>query len=97
MTDTPLGKAIEINPNYGKAYYRRGNSYLAILRPTDAVPDFKKALSVEPGNRAARDQLDATVKLIRRIAFEKASGHLPFCLITMFLRDICYPVGFIDR
>lgn len=67
------GKAIEINPDYGKAYYRRGISYLAILRPTDAVPDFKKALNIEPGNRAAREQLTATVKLIRRIEFEKVS------------------------
>jgi serine/threonine-protein phosphatase 5 len=36
------------------------------------VPDFKKALAIEPGNKAARDQLSATVKLIRRIEFEKA-------------------------
>lgn len=76
------GKAIELNPEYGKAYYRRGISYLAILRPTDAVPDFKKALAIEPGNRAARDQLQATVKLIRRIEFEKVrtrSTHPSLC------------------
>jgi len=73
-----VGKAIEINPEYGKAYYRRGISYLAILRPTDAVPDFKKALNIEPGNRAAREQLTATVKLIRRIEFEKVSCASPY-------------------
>ncbi|OCF32273.1 protein phosphatase 5 [Kwoniella heveanensis BCC8398] len=65
-------KAIAINPKYAKAFYRRGLSYLAILRPTDAVPDFKKALAIEPGNKAIRDQLQMTVKLIRRIEFEKA-------------------------
>ncbi|KAK4688789.1 serine/threonine-protein phosphatase 5, partial [Tremellales sp. Uapishka_1] len=65
-------KAIELNPQYSKAYYRRGTSYLSILRPTDAVTDFKKALSIDPSNRAARDQLNMTVKLIRRIEFEKA-------------------------
>ncbi|WVQ83409.1 hypothetical protein IAT38_005550 [Cryptococcus sp. DSM 104549] len=65
-------KAVEINPAYAKAYYRRGLSYLAILRPTNAVPDFKKALEIEPGNRTVRDQLTMTVKLIRRIEFEKA-------------------------
>ncbi|WVN87414.1 uncharacterized protein L203_102593 [Cryptococcus depauperatus CBS 7841] len=65
-------KAIELNPSYSKAYYRRGLSYLAILRPTNAVPDFKKALSFEPNNKTIRDQLGITVKLIRRIEFEKA-------------------------
>jgi hypothetical protein len=29
------------------------------------------ALEIEPGNRAIREQLDATRKLIRRIEFEK--------------------------
>ncbi|RSH94241.1 hypothetical protein EHS25_004044 [Saitozyma podzolica] len=65
-------KAISLNPRYAKAFYRRGLSYLAILRPTAAVPDFKMALGIEPGNRAIREQLDATRKLIRRIEFEKA-------------------------
>ncbi|KAK8861195.1 hypothetical protein IAR55_002014 [Kwoniella newhampshirensis] len=65
-------KAVEINPDYAKAYYRRGLAYLSILRPTDAVSDFKKALGLEPANKAIRDQLHMTVKLIRRIEFEKA-------------------------
>jgi tetratricopeptide (TPR) repeat protein len=68
---TFLAKAISLNPRYAKAFYRRGLSYLAILRPTAAVPDFKMALEIEPGNRAIREQLDATRKLIRRIEFEK--------------------------
>jgi tetratricopeptide (TPR) repeat protein len=78
-----LAKAIEINPSYAKAYYRRGLSYLAILRPTDAVKSFKSALKLDPGNTAIRSQLDATVKLVRRIEFEKVSillcpfFHLP--------------------
>ncbi|GMK58381.1 hypothetical protein CspeluHIS016_0504130 [Cutaneotrichosporon spelunceum] len=65
-------KAIELKPDYAKAYYRRGVSSLAIVRPKDAVPDFKKALEIEPSNRVVREQLNATVKLIRRIEFEKA-------------------------
>lgn len=69
-------KAIELKPDYSKAYYRRGVSSLAILRPKDAVPDFKKALEIEPGNRTVREQLTATVKLIRRMEFEKVSVEL---------------------
>lgn len=64
-------KAIELKPDYAKAYYRRGVSSLAVVRPKDAVPDFKKALEIEPANRVVREQLNATVKLIRRIEFEK--------------------------
>jgi tetratricopeptide (TPR) repeat protein len=81
-----LAKAIEINPSYAKAYYRRGLSYLAILRPTDAVKSFKSALKLDPGNTAIRSQLDATVKLVRRIEFEKVRTllylHLLHCLST---------------
>ncbi|RSH87663.1 uncharacterized protein EHS24_000177 [Apiotrichum porosum] len=65
-------KAIGINPKYAKAYYRRGVSALAIMRPKDAVADFKKALEIEPSNRTVHEQLSATVKLVRRIEFEKA-------------------------
>lgn len=68
-----VAKAIELNPQYAKAYYRRGLSYLAILRPTDAVLSFKSALRIDPSNASIRSQLDATVKLIRRIEFEKVS------------------------
>ena len=71
-----LAKAIEINPQYAKAYYRRGLSYLAILRPTDAVLSFKSALKLDPNNASIRSQLDATVKLVRRIEFEKVSSSL---------------------
>lgn len=64
-------KAIAINPKYTKAYYRRAVSAIAIMRPKDAVPDFKKALEIEPSNRSIQEQLTATVKLIRRMEFEK--------------------------
>jgi tetratricopeptide (TPR) repeat protein len=74
-----LAKAIEINPSYAKAYYRRGLSYLAILRPTDAVKSFKSALKLDPGNTAIRSQLDATIKLVRRIEFEKVRYILFLC------------------
>jgi serine/threonine-protein phosphatase 5 len=66
-------RAIRLNPDYAKAYYRRGVSSLAVLRPKEAIPDFKKALEMEPGNKAIREQLNATVKLVRRIEFEKVS------------------------
>ena len=87
MDTDDIAKAIEINPSYAKAYYRRGLSYLAILRPTDAVKSFKSALKLDPGNTAIRSQLDATIKLVRRIEFEKVRTslypHLLHCLFRI--------------
>jgi serine/threonine-protein phosphatase 5 len=64
------GKAIELDPNYVKAYYRRALCQLSVLRPQLAVADFKKSLALEPQNKLARTQLDATTKHIRRLQFE---------------------------
>lgn len=87
-----VAKAIELNPSYAKAYYRRGLCQLAILRPTDAVPDFQKALHIEPGNKSIREQLQMTVKLIRRIEFEKVC-LLPstYLAASLELTEACRP------
>ncbi|GLB37620.1 putative PPP5 TPR repeat region [Lyophyllum shimeji] len=65
-------RAIELDPRYVKAYYRRATCYMQILKPQSAVADFKKILTLEPQNEAIRTQLVATQKLIRKIEFEKA-------------------------
>ncbi|CDZ97195.1 protein phosphatase 5 [Phaffia rhodozyma] len=65
-------KAIEIDPKAVKAYYRRALSQLAVLHPKPAVADLKEVLKLEPSNIEARKQLEATQKLMHRIAFEKA-------------------------
>lgn len=43
------------------------------------MPDFKSALKIDPNNKSIRDQLNATVKLIRRIEFEKVSNAFSIC------------------
>ena len=42
-----------------------------MLRPHLAVDDFKKVLALEPRNQSVKAQLEATQKLIKKIAFEK--------------------------
>ena len=64
-------KAITIDPNYVKAYYRRALCYLSIVKLPLAVADFKKVLKLEPQNQQAKTSLDATQKLIKKIEFEK--------------------------
>ncbi|KWU41314.1 protein phosphatase 5 [Rhodotorula sp. JG-1b] len=54
------------------AYYRRAIANLAILKPKAAIVDLKRVLALEPNNATAKQQFDATQKLIRRLAFEAA-------------------------
>ncbi|KAF8650446.1 hypothetical protein AX16_005249 [Volvariella volvacea WC 439] len=65
-------QAIDLDPAYAKAYYRRATCFIQIMKPQSAVPDFKKVLALEPNNESVRAQLTSTQKLIRRIEFEKA-------------------------
>ncbi|KAI7967856.1 hypothetical protein MJO29_001133 [Puccinia striiformis f. sp. tritici] len=65
-------KAIELDPKYVKAYFRRATAQLSIMKPQLAIKDFKKCMALDPSNAAARVQLDATTKLVRRLEFEKA-------------------------
>ncbi len=44
---------------------------MQIIKPQQAVSDFKKILALEPHNESVRSQLVATQKLIRKIEFEK--------------------------
>ncbi|KAI5480161.1 protein phosphatase 5, partial [Pseudohyphozyma bogoriensis] len=65
-------RAIELDPRFVKAYYRRALANLAIMKPKAALVDFRKVLQLEPKNGPAKAQLDATQKLLRRLQFEAA-------------------------
>ncbi|KAJ7772592.1 phosphoprotein phosphatase [Mycena maculata] len=69
---TDASQAIQLDPKYAKAYYRRATCYMQILKPQAAVADFRKVLALEPKNETVRGQMVATQKLIRKIEFEKA-------------------------
>lgn len=65
-------KAISLDPKYAKAYFRRAQCHLQMLKPQLAVGDFKRVLALEPNNTTVKQQLDVTQKLVRKIEFEKA-------------------------
>ncbi|WFD19671.1 protein-serine/threonine phosphatase [Malassezia caprae] len=65
-------KAVELDSTFAKAYYRRASAHLSILDPKAALPDLKMVLKLEPRNAQVKAQLDATVKLVRRLEFERA-------------------------
>ncbi|KAK9362194.1 Metallo-dependent phosphatase-like protein [Lipomyces starkeyi] len=65
-------KAIKINPNYIKSYYRRALAYTAILRPKDALKDFNTVVQRVPADKSARAKRDECQKIVRRLVFEAA-------------------------
>ncbi|KAJ1026328.1 hypothetical protein NDA16_002415 [Ustilago loliicola] len=65
-------KAIQLDSKFSKAYFRRASAHLSILDPKSALPDLRIVAQLEPKNTSVKAQLEATVKLIRRLEFEKA-------------------------
>jgi protein O-mannosyl-transferase len=43
-----FNKAIELNPDYDKAYYNRGNNNLLLQNPEKALSDLSKAIELNP-------------------------------------------------
>lgn len=46
-----INKSISLNPNYTKAYLRRGNIYMTLKMYEEAKYDFQKVKDKEPSNR----------------------------------------------
>ncbi|KAB8237636.1 protein serine/threonine phosphatase PPT1 [Aspergillus alliaceus] len=65
-------KALELDPAYTKAYWRRALANAAILNYKDAAKDFRAVVKREPNNRDAKVKLADCEKLVRRLEFEKA-------------------------
>ncbi|TLD25437.1 hypothetical protein PspLS_05760 [Pyricularia sp. CBS 133598] len=65
-------KAIELNPGFVKAYYRRAIANTAILRPRDALKDFKSCVKIDPGNKDAKLKLVECQKVVRQLDFYAA-------------------------
>jgi serine/threonine-protein phosphatase 5 len=65
-------KAIELNPEFVKAYYRRAVANTAILKHADAIHDWKIVVRKSPSDKIAKVQYEACQKLVKRDAFLKA-------------------------
>ncbi|KAH7033003.1 serine/threonine-protein phosphatase 5 [Microdochium trichocladiopsis] len=65
-------KAIELNPKLVKAYFRRAVAYAAILKPKDAVRDFKQVVQLDPNNKDAKLKLADCQKIVRQLNFYAA-------------------------
>ncbi|KAH3664084.1 hypothetical protein OGAPHI_004798 [Ogataea philodendri] len=65
-------KAIELDKNYLKAYYRRAVAFSAILEYKKALADVKIVLSRAPSDKHAQTLENRLVKIINQIKFERA-------------------------
>ncbi|KAI9857002.1 MAG: hypothetical protein M1824_005034 [Vezdaea acicularis] len=61
--------ALDLDPNYVKAYYRRAVANTAILKTKEALKDFKTVVKKEPNNKDARLKLAECEKLVKHTAF----------------------------
>ncbi|GAB9462639.1 Serine/threonine-protein phosphatase [Globisporangium polare] len=64
--------AIETEPSYVKAYYRRGSAELALGHHKKAVKDFKLVVRMKPADKDARAKLKLCEKIIKEAAFAAA-------------------------
>lgn len=64
--------ALESDPEYAKAYYRRGSAQFALGHLKDAKKDFRTVCQLNPKSKDARTKLKACEKAIREEAFRKA-------------------------
>lgn len=64
--------AMQSDPKYAKAYYRRGSAQFALTHYKDAKKDFKKVCQLKPKDKDARKKFQACEKAIREEAFRKA-------------------------
>eukprot|EP00736_Rhodelphis_marinus_P009063 Rmarinus@m.1969 len=65
-------KAIELDPAFIKAYYRRATAKVALGKLKDAKKDLQFVTKIKPGDKDAKQKLASVEKQLKTLAFEKA-------------------------
>lgn len=65
-------RAIELDPQYAKAYYRRGDAAFALSHFRDAVQNFRAAARLAPRDPDLRRKLAEAEREYKRVRFEEA-------------------------
>ena len=80
LTDSALAdasKAIDLDPKYSKAYYRKGQAYNARKEYEAAVEAFEKGMELDPSNRTFRDCAIKAKAAAAKLAEEAAKTPSP--------------------
>jgi len=65
-------KAIELDKNYIKGYYRRASAYMSLGKHKMALRDFENVVRVRPGDKDAKLKLTECQKIVQMFLFQKA-------------------------
>ncbi|XP_055956842.1 serine/threonine-protein phosphatase 5 isoform X1 [Patella vulgata] len=65
-------KALDLDRNYIKAYYRRASANMALGKFKLALKDFEAVVKVKPNDKDARAKYNECAKIVRMMAFQKA-------------------------
>ncbi|XP_045483336.1 serine/threonine-protein phosphatase 5 [Harmonia axyridis] len=65
-------KAIELDKNYIKGYYRRASAKMSLGKFKEALKDFELVTKIRPNDKDAKLKFKECDKIVRKIAFEKA-------------------------
>uniref|UniRef100_A0A8C6T663 Protein phosphatase 5, catalytic subunit n=1 Tax=Neogobius melanostomus TaxID=47308 RepID=A0A8C6T663_9GOBI len=65
-------KALEIDKNYIKGYYRRATSNMALGKFKAALKDYETVVRVRPNDKDARMKYQECNKIVKQKAFERA-------------------------
>ncbi|CAG9572398.1 putative serine/threonine protein phosphatase type 5 [Leishmania major strain Friedlin] len=65
-------EAVEIDPGFVKAYYRKASAHLLLGKFKDAQKEFAAVLKLVPTEKDARQKYDLCEKELKRIRFENA-------------------------
>ena len=65
-------KAIEIDPGFVKAYYRRASANFQLSKPEKALKDFAAVHKAKPKSKDAAKKFKECEKLVNKMRFERA-------------------------
>ena len=65
-------KALELDKNYIKGYYRRAAAQMALNKFKLAVKDLETVVKYRPNDRDAKNKFNECQKIVKRLAFERA-------------------------
>lgn len=85
-------KALELNPDYIKAYIRRAKLYEKVDKLDESLADFKKVVELEPSNNEAKASLIRLPPMINERnekLKEEMLGKLLLYIINLLINLIC--------
>ncbi|XP_043256603.1 serine/threonine-protein phosphatase 5 [Colletes gigas] len=69
---TDASKAIELDKNYIKGYYRRAAAHMSVGKFKLALKDYKTVTKARPNDKDAMVKYTECCKILKKLAFEKA-------------------------